>query len=488
MNKGKWLNESGFTLLEVLVTLVILTLVTGLSIGILTTTFNYQEKTQAHVNLRQEANLIVSTLRNQHQQASYDLCSDTLLDNGLISFDELSISSANSTINLNQSCGKFDSSEDLIVTFTLTNTQNHRFSIDTVIEGTTRSAASKDFIVKVPSSKGSYENFLLENIFVYGADFGVFGGTPVAGASGPELGTIFIHNYNQKDLTFTGNNQVTVHRIFIDKTGNQVYLNSSTKLGKTGLTDIVHIKGDVNLNNGAAELNAKTVIIEGKTTFGSSAKINAENVYLLGDVEIDGNARINADTIFIDGNVTFKSSDQMIGNKIHISKNVTFNNYKSLIQAEEVFIGGTISYRQQGNIRGTLKPYQAIEVPKTDMDLNMAHPVFKRDSWYINNGYASGGALSNGKKIFATSHYKDHLSENVKNVVVVSKGDITITSNWNSVSGVLFAPNGKVTYEGPVFEGVVIARDGFFVTNGGSEVRYKNVENFFRDESEFPFE
>jgi hypothetical protein len=52
------------------------------------------------------------------------------------------------------------------------------------------------------------------------------------------------------------------------------------------------------------------------------------------------------------------------------------------------------------------------------------------------------------------------------------------------LTGVLFAPYGKVTFNGGFFTGTVIARDGFNVTSGGTIVTFKSIEDFFDDNPE----
>jgi hypothetical protein len=55
------------------------------------------------------------------------------------------------------------------------------------------------------------------------------------------------------------------------------------------------------------------------------------------------------------------------------------------------------------------------------------------------------------------------------------------------VTGIFFAPNGKVTFNGGFLEGVVIARDGFFVTSGGTTVTFKNLEEYISNSEDYPF-
>ena len=66
-------------------------------------------------------------------------------------------------------------------------------------------------------------------------------------------------------------------------------------------------------------------------------------------------------------------------------------------------------------------------------------------------------------------------------------GNITLTRGGTEVSGVLFAPFGKVTFIGTSFKGTVIARDGFFVTSGGTTVTYKSVADFYSSAEDYPW-
>ncbi|WP_158235277.1 prepilin-type N-terminal cleavage/methylation domain-containing protein, partial [Pseudomonas sp. 2822-15] len=61
------MNHSGFSLLEVLLVLAISTLVLLSSFGLVFAVYNHSEKTESHINLRQEANIIVTNLREQHK-------------------------------------------------------------------------------------------------------------------------------------------------------------------------------------------------------------------------------------------------------------------------------------------------------------------------------------------------------------------------------------------------------------------------------------
>jgi len=130
---------------------------------------------------------------------------------------------------------------------------------------------------------------------------------------------------------------------------------------------------------------------------------------------------------------------------------------------------------------------QATVPPVTMPDQTIA-PV-KSDDWYTSRGYVSNGAPTNYLKIFADGYTSNSWVPSASNVVIIAKsGDISITGlGGSSLSGVLYAPNGKVTFSGNSFTGVVIARDGFYVTSGGTTVTFTNLANYFSSPDDYPF-
>lgn len=139
-------NSYGITLIELLVTLTILTMITGVTFGVLTTAIKYNEKTQSHVNLRQEANILVTTMRQQHQgDQAYTVCYDEDYYESRIEFAEITLMQSGEGVN----CSSTDPLVDLVVNFTLKDIQNnHVFAVDTVIEGRRLSETSNVVIKK----------------------------------------------------------------------------------------------------------------------------------------------------------------------------------------------------------------------------------------------------------------------------------------------------------------------------------------------------
>src|SRR5690606_4866530 len=467
--------QEGITLIELLAALAITSLIIILSFSVLTSTFKFNDKSQAHINLRQEANILITNIRKHHQKQEpfcYEQL-EQLLSNAQI---------LDSTLWLNKkefregNCWEpipsIGGIPDLPVTFTLTDpSQSYQFEIDTIIDGYSRNEISVDIPNQPPVDDNFYEQIKNNNVFIYGSDFGIYGSTPVDNATN-QHGTIFISNLNQGNLLFTGNNEVSVSNIYINKKGQEIIFRSSTKLGAKDTTDIVRIEGNVQLNNGGSRIYANTVYRDRNVTYGDSGEIDAKKVIIIGNVQLNnGGAKINSESLYIDGNVTFGDSANIEADKVAITGDVTIKNPRAYILADEVYIGGTVAERHENVVGVKIERYQLDNgsIPKS---LQLSSPSFQEDRWYTENGYEvkTNGDLSNGSKIYSHSNFtaKDWHPD-TSNVIIVSKGDIDIRNFGSSkLTGILFAPQGKVTFNGGGFRGVVIARDGFFTGSNPS--------------------
>ncbi|MBW8350215.1 type II secretion system GspH family protein [Bacillus sp. IITD106] len=444
--------QQGITLLELLATIAISTLIIGLTFSVLFSSKKFNDKTEAYSNLRQEANIIISNIRKHHENLE-KVCYDQLLTQNNISMDiqinEVELKSGN--------CWNPTISNDTHVKFTLKDKkQQYSFDVDTIIEGKER----KEFTINFPGQptpeppikdETFYDYLKNNNIFVYGTDLGIFGSTPVRTDNNGN-GTVVINNLNHSNLVFGGNNVLTVNKIYIDKKGNDVVFNSSTSLGDLNKTELVRIDGNVQLNNGAA--------------------------------------KIYGDTIYIDGNVNFNDSADINGKKVIINGNVTFKNWSAKLKATEIYIAGKVTTTQPGNIEGHLKNFDQLGEKDIPEKINILPPTFREESWYRANGYEvrSTGHLSNGSRIFSKDSFKlDDYQNNRSNVIIISKGDITLNNFGSSeLTGILFAPNGKVTFKGGAFKGIVIARDGFY-TGSNPSITFSNVVEFIGNPELAPF-
>ncbi len=115
-------------------------------------------------------------------------------------------------------------------------------------------------------------------------------------------------------------------------------------------------------------------------------------------------------------------------------------------------------------------------------------PPTKPAAWYAERGYIQGGTLTSSMKVFAPAYSSTSWQPTATNVVIVAyDGDITITELGGSgVTGVFIAPKGRVTFSGAFLEGVVLTRDGLFVTSGGTTVTFRNLSDLITDPADYP--
>ncbi len=111
-------------------------------------------------------------------------------------------------------------------------------------------------------------------------------------------------------------------------------------------------------------------------------------------------------------------------------------------------------------------------------------PSARSADWYAAKGYTS--TLTSAKKVYAPSYTASGSASDI--IVVAYDGDISVGEGWGTVTGVFFAPKGKVIFKGGSFEGLVIARDGFFVESGGIIVTFKPISHYIADPDNYPFE
>lgn len=511
MLKRKIVDESGVTLLELLITLGILTFLGTLTFGVFASTMNYNEKTQSHINLRQEANIVVSTLRAQHQQDEYSFCSDSLLANDNITFHELTISDSTNIMSKEDPCASFQSSEDLNVKFTIMDYQNNNFEIDTIISGRA-SLVVTDIVLPKPGNPGTEnpdteepgtENPGTENP-----------GTENPGTENPDnfydylVGeNVFVYG---KSLEFQGNQMIgpdATMVIFGDLFGNKINGGALSRVSN------IYIDGTVEFNGGGAGLGSNTnpgaIYVNGDFLLKSGGR----NVY--GDVYVKGNSTLKDATlhqklfigknaqliggtfqkdIFIDGNAHIK--DANIQGNAYIKGNVTLDWTPNLGHNTTVFYEGTLTHPE--NMSPTLlsKFKKVITIPNAPNadNLEFEMPPLQSSQWFAQKGYSQQIKPDNmkyyGGNVSINSYYDNSLKRWVnsyQNATVISTGDINVNGGDLKMTGILIAPNGKVTFHGSSFEGLVISKEGFFVSSGGTTVTFRNIQDYIKDVQDFPF-
>lgn len=312
---------------------------------------------------------------------------------------------------------------------------------DSCTADTCANTASRSYTININQGSGNtFDNFVLtQNVFVYGTQF-VFSGGNV---NGPNATTVIKGNLDTSDLN--GGAHVSVTTLYID--------------------------GHVYLDGGSASL-------------GSSS--NPGTIYVNGDATFWGGTRDIYGTVYVNGNFSLK--DAHIHGDVYVNGNVTLGWTPTLDANSHIYFTGSLSTPGSYPTSITDKCVHISSFPSFSMP-NYSIPPLKADSWYTSNGYVTGNpALANNIKIISNDYSSTSWVSDRSNVIIASKGNITITGMGGSaLSGVLFAPYGKVTFDGGSFTGVVIARDGFFVTSGGTTVTFQNISNYINDPNNYPF-
>ncbi len=280
--------------------------------------------------------------------------------------------------------------------------------------------------------------------------------------------------------------------------------------------DVFVYGSQLSFAGGSVTGHGATVVIQGglvTSDLGGGSHVNVSNIYIGGDVDLNGgSASLGSDqdpgVIYVDGNMrlwngsrniygdvyvmgNFDLKDARIHGNVYVDGDLTLGWTPWLAPDSYIYYTGA----RLGNTSGAvlqkcIKVDTLDNAPGYDPGLKMPDqevPGLRPDSWYAERGYASSGLLVNNMKVFADNYSSTSWRPTASEVVIVSRSDITVTGLGGSgLTGVLFAPYGRVTFGGGFFEGTVIARDGFFVTSGGTNVTFRNIEDFFSSSDDIP--
>jgi prepilin-type N-terminal cleavage/methylation domain-containing protein len=144
--KNRISSQKGVTLIELLAAITISAIVIGLVYGVLSSMLHNNEKAMSYNTVRQEANAVITQIRTLHQKGSLELCYendetiylDTIKTDRLASdgyrFQNVSIVQSSQTITGTGQCANIKSAAPVRVSFTLIDTNNNKFGIDTTLE------------------------------------------------------------------------------------------------------------------------------------------------------------------------------------------------------------------------------------------------------------------------------------------------------------------------------------------------------------------
>ncbi len=246
---------------------------------------------------------------------------------------------------------------------------------------------------------------------------------------------------------------------------------ADTNLGSGLFVSKIYINGSTTMNSGSASL--------GNPDFPNKIVIN-------GDLELWVGSRNIYGDVYVDGNFALK--DAIIHNNVYVNGDLTLGWTPTLYPETTIYYTGTITHPPYFSPDILAKCVHQATVP-TDSIPNLEMPALKDPIWYDDNGYVDSGLLTSDLKIYNATYTSTVWRPSQYDVIVVANdGDITITGlGGSTLTGVLYAPFGKVTFSGARFEGVVLARDGFYVPSGGTIVVFTNLDDFFDDEEDWPF-
>ena len=319
----------------------------------------------------------------------------------------------------------------------------------------------------------------IEQEFIHGSTLS-FSGSNVSG----ENATIVLTG-NLVKTDINGGADIAVTNAYI--AGN-VTLSGSQTLGSKTVPGTIYIEGDLDLS-GAAEIYGKFIYVRGNITMSGSPLLglssdNSTVIKALGNITIT-NGTIHGD-IYTNGNLYLKSA--ILYKNAYVGGNLTLDWTPTLSSSTTVYYKGSLSAPAWFDAGILAKCVQDTNLATVSIPVTMPTtviPPLKADSWYTSNGYVTSGALADNIKIFASGNYSS--TGSASNVIIVSNGNITIGSGSNVISGVIFAPNGSVSFGGESFTGFAIAKDGFYVTRGGSTVTLKSISTYIPNTADYPF-
>lgn len=216
---------------------------------------------------------------------------------------------------------------------------------------------------------------------------------------------------------------------------------------------------------------ANCVIVAKNLSVSGGAVVDAPSATLIikdntiNTVKLDGGTYISAAKIYINHNVDLEGSAN-IGNSdnsssIYINGNITLSG-KTYIY-NNLYYTGKLSVPEWINLSGT--KVNSVTFPSISI------PSLQLDSWYTQREFTSEATARDGMKCLISSSYTFPTWEKFSNVNVVSKGNITLNGGV-IVDGILFAPNGTVTVEaGASFHGIIVAKN--VDISGGAKVKFK---------------
>lgn len=344
-----------------------------------------------------------------------------------------------------------------------------------------------EWLIKNKNTTPFYTFLIDQKLFVFGGAFKNNGNLVNASDA-----TIFITS-DIKSSDMSGGANLKISNIFVD--GN-LTATAGHKIGVDWLiegTEVGNIVVSKNMDiRGGADVYGN-IYIQGDLNH-SNGTIHAEEIVVGGDAYISGGAKIIGD-LYVMGNLYLTSgnldNNAFVKNNVEVSGGFSFDANKN----NKVFYLGNVTYPNYYSYKDRFIKETNIGSPELILVPNIEIPLPKDESWYLINGYETSipigeGKIGNGKKIISKGHVNQSVTNiDADNMIIVSlEGNITLSSNYRKMSGLLFAPQGSINLNGiESFAGIAIAKDGVFHNQGGSQFVFMDIQDLIPDENDYPF-
>ncbi|ART77456.1 hypothetical protein B4U37_15980 [Sutcliffiella horikoshii] len=406
MTKKNLLNEQGITLIELLATIVISSLIIGLVTNVFISASKQNELVTNHNSLRQEANLIISKLRQIHQAESYTLCYesnnqfyfDKQFTNKITSdqfyFSDVLIDNSSTSITSNGQCiENVDVLSPLLVKFTLQNLDGQTYDMNTVINRLNPITA-----VETPPLEEEEEVIIDEDSGNYtdSPSRCTYEGNTRTNDStfAPTWGTK-CQITKVKNGSFMLNNNVTV----FESTEINVDHNLIAKLPYT-----MQHQSNLNVGKSAKFYDAIKLLSD-------SVMYISQNLEALKDIRLDNNSNIIVERdAKIEGLETYTNTNFDIGGDFLADKQVKLENQSTISIGGNAQIEGDLEIKGKGNV-SVLGNYHSRGMTKLqDTALLQIYGDATFESPISLIGGNSGKVCVKGEAIFSSSQDRSKVS------------------------------------------------------------------------------
>lgn len=292
----------------------------------------------------------------------------------------------------------------------------------------------------------------------------------------------------------SGTSSISANEIYIS---GDVIIKNSVGINNPSNTGSIFIKGNLLLESWNNNISVNDIHIEGTTNLGKGSYLSANEIYLNGLTTLNQSSTIkNFTSLFINENLYLPGKfSKILGGTSYIYGDISIEGSGANIEGNLAYTG-TLNSTQgiSANIitPNPFPPYNHIgliplfEAIPPNPEVNM--PILKPRNWYINNGYSLNSHLwESNTNIYYEGNFYNGSWQDIENVIIIATGDVNISGN-GKFTGIIIAPNGKVSYSGRHFEGLVIAKDGFYLTQGNAACIFKSISNYIDDINKYPFE